>query len=393
MSNVLVINSGSSSLKFAVIDPLTEKFFATGLVENIGGEAHLVVKMEGDKVDEITAVPNHQVALELTVKVLEEKKLLENGLKVVGHRVVHGGEFFSDSVIINSKVKTAIESCNELAPLHNPANLEGIEVAQKLFKGVPQVAVFDTAFHQTLPDYAYMYGLPKELYEKKGVRRYGFHGTSHRFVTLQAAKLLGKTRPEVNLVTAHLGNGSSITAVLNGYSVDTTMGLTPMEGIPMGTRSGTIDPGIFMYLHRQMGWTVSEINEVLNKKSGFLGLSGISNDMRTLSEAAVAGNAQASLTIEVFCWSLAKAIASMAVALPSIDALVFTGGIGENSALIREKTLAHLKILNFEVDSGLNLMHGKKEKGIITKEGSTRAMVIPTNEELLIAQDAMNLVS
>lgn len=393
MARVLVLNCGSSSVKFALIETSNSESVASGMVENLGGGAALLkAKIATGKVEQPIVAKDHGAALEAVVAYLQENQLLEQGILAVGHRVVHGGEKFSGSVLIDSQVLDAVRACNDLAPLHNPANLKGIEVATRVFPKLPQVAVFDTAFHQTIPQHAYLYPLPISLYTEKGVRRYGFHGTSHRFVTAQAAEMLQKPQSEVCLITAHLGNGCSATAVRNGQSVDTTMGLTPMEGIPMGTRSGTIDPGILVYLHDSLGWDFKKVNQVLNKESGLLGLSNLSNDMRTLVDSAKKGHEGAKLAIEVFCYRLSKEIAALSIALPRIDALVFTGGIGENNAVIREKTLQHLHLFGFEIDPSRNGDHGRHSQGVITRPGNTVAMVVPTNEELLIALDAEQIV-
>lgn len=394
MARVLVLNCGSSSVKFALIETSNSDSVASGIVENLGGGAALLkAKTASGKMEQPIVAKDHGAALEAVVAYLKEKNLLEQGIIAVGHRVVHGGEKFSGSVLINDQVLEAVRSCNDLAPLHNPANLKGIEVATRVFPGLPQVAVFDTAFHQTIPAHAFLYPIPVSLYKEKGVRRYGFHGTSHRYVTAKAAELLGKPENEVCLITAHLGNGSSASAVLNGKSVDTTMGLTPMEGIPMGTRSGTIDPGILIFMHDSLGWDFKRVNQVLNKESGLLGLSNLSNDMRTLVEASSKGHEGAKLAIEVFCYRLAKEIASLSVALPRIDALVFTGGIGENNIGIRAKVLSHLSLFGFEVDPSRNGDHGRHSNAVITRPGNTVAMVVPTDEELLIALDAEQIVS
>ncbi len=389
---MLVLNCGSSSVKFALIETSSADSVASGLVENLGADAHLKANGPKGKVNEKISGKDHGEALESVVSFLQNQGVLEQGLVAVGHRVVHGGERFSGSVLITPQVLDAVRACNDLAPLHNPANLKGIEVASRVFPEVPQVAVFDTAFHQTIPAHAFLYPLPQSLYRERGIRRYGFHGTSHRFVSAKAAEMLGKPVADLCLITAHLGNGCSACAVLQGKSVDTTMGLTPMEGIPMGTRSGTIDPGIFRYLHDSLGWDFKRIDQLLNKESGLLGLSGLSNDMRTLAEARAQGHEGATLAIDVFCYRLAKEIAALAIALPRIDALVFTGGIGENSFLVRELTLAHLAVFGFQLDISRNGAHGRESKGIITRAETPTAMVVPTNEELLIALDSEQII-
>jgi len=393
MARVLVLNCGSSSVKFALIETTTSESIASGLVENVGGQARFRAKGPQGKVEKAVPGKDHGEALEAVIKFFQNIGVHQEDIHAVGHRVVHGGEAFSSSVLIEEKVLAAIRACNDLAPLHNPANLVGIEVARRAFPGLPQVAVFDTAFHQTIPQHAFLYPIPQSLYRENGVRRYGFHGTSHRFVTTQAAEMLGKPASELCIITAHLGNGCSATAVRFGKSVDTTMGLTPMEGIPMGTRSGSIDPGIQEYLHNSKGWDFKRITQLLNKESGLLGLSELSNDMRTLAEAASKGHAGAALAIDVFCYRLAKEIASLTIALPRLDALVFTGGIGENNAGVRARTLAHLAIHGFVLDSARNAENGQNSVGVITQVDTPVAMVVPTNEELLIALDAEQIVS
>ncbi len=392
MAKVLVLNCGSSSVKFAVIETSSGDSLVTGLVENLGPNARLKGKSSEGFHESILAAESHGPALEVVVQYIDNLHLLAE-IVAVGHRVVHGGERFSGSVRIDEQVLDAIRACSDLAPLHNPANLIGIEVATRVFPSLPQIAVFDTAFHQTIPAYAYLYPLPQNLYAEHGVRRYGFHGTSHRYVSAQTARILQKDPAELCIITAHLGNGCSATAIAAGKSVDTTMGLTPMEGIPMGTRSGTIDPGIFFHLHQSMGWDFDRINKLLNKESGLLGLSGLSNDMRTLAEARANGHEGANVAIEVFCYRLAKEIAALTVALPRLDALVFTGGIGENSAPVRARTMELLTVLGFQLDAVANSQHGRTTNGCISLPNSRLTLVVPTNEELLIALDAEALVS
>jgi acetate kinase len=324
---------------------------------------------------------------------LDEHEKLSGQLMAVGHRVVHGGEDFTHSVIIDEAVITQIRACNNLAPLHNPANLMGILGVQHAFPHLPQVAVFDTAFHQTMPEHAYLYAIPYELYEKYAIRRYGFHGTSHRYVIWQAAKLLNKPVEKSAFISAHLGNGCSVAAVLNGESLDTSMGLTPLEGLVMGTRAGDVDPSLHAFLADTLGYDVHKVTSMLNKQSGLLGLSGLGSDMRTIEEAAISGNKRAILTEDIFAYRLAKYVASYMVPLGHLDALIFTGGIGENGAIIRAKIIRWLKVFGFALDEERNQQHGRKSKNIITREGTPIAMVIPTNEELMIAQDAMSLTT
>lgn len=384
---VLVLNCGSSSIKFAILDPESEATSFNGLVQCIDGKDANISWKQNDK-KHTKALPdiNYHDALNFILALITEFK---NRICAVGHRVVHGGEHFTKSVVIDAKVLAAIKACQDLAPLHNPANIAGIIAAQKAFPDLPQVAVFDTAFHQTLPEYAYLYAIPYELYTKYQVRRYGFHGTSHRFVAAKAAEMLDKPLAQCNLITAHLGNGCSVCAIKNGASIDTSMGLTPLEGLVMGTRSGDVDPNLHVHLVDTLGHDIHEINTMLNKNSGLLGISGVNSDMRALEAAAAEGNKMANLAIEIFCYRLAKYIGAYAIPLGRIDALVFTGGIGENSTLIRAKVINWLEILNFHLDIAANENHGADNKGIITKPDSTIALVIPTNEELLIAKDAI----
>lgn len=370
MSRVLVINSGSSSLKFALIEPETGAVVSHGLAERL-------------------SATGHAEALERVFAGLGA----DAGISAVGHRVVHGGEAFSESVVIDDVTVQAIRDCASLAPLHNPANLLGIEAARRAFPGVLQVAVFDTAFHQTLPRRAFLYAVPYELYEQHKLRRYGFHGTSHRYVAEEAAKRLGRPLAELELVTAHLGNGCSAAAVRGGKSIDTSMGLTPLEGLVMGTRSGDVDPSLHQFLAERTGQTLAQITELLTRKSGLLGLSGRSNDMRTLLEARAQGDERAAIAVEVFCYRLAKTVLALCAGLERLDALVFTGGIGEHAASVREETLKGLAILGFELDPRRNLGHGRDSGGRITSDASARtALVVSTNEELVIAREAMRLV-
>jgi len=382
---VLVLNCGSSSLKFAVFQD--RKQIASGSAENLQAPQGLFKASTGDqKIQQEFASPSHLTALQQIDGFLTDHGLSEGGFDAIGHRVVHGGEKFSGSVLLNDEILQVVEECVPLAPLHNPANIQGIREAMRLYPGVPQVGVFDTAFHQTIPPEAYLYGLPIELYTEHKIRRYGFHGTSHRYVCAEAARRLNIPEDEICLITAHLGNGSSATAIRNGKSVDTTMGMTPLEGLIMGTRSGTIDPGLFSYLHKQLNMSVEDIDTMLNKKSGLIGLSQTSNDMRTV-EAAASENPLAAQTIEVLCHSLAKHIGMLAVSLPRIDALVFTGGIGENSPLVRQKTICKLGTLGFHCDEAQNADNGG-ESGMISTAESAKVLVIPTDEELLIALDS-----
>jgi len=391
---VLVLNCGSSSIKFAIIEPQSGNNFFSGLVQNIGAPGANIKYFyaKETKTRDLPKIDYH-AALQVIVDLIHSFNDIAANIFAVGHRVVHGDEKFTESVIINDKVLQAIRESIHLAPLHNPANIMGIEAAIKAFPDLPQVAVFDTAFHQTMPEHAYIYPIPYELYQKHRIRRYGFHGTSHRFVCNRAADLLEKPINQTAFVSAHLGNGCSVAAILNGKSVDTSMGLTPLEGLMMGTRSGDVDPSLHAYLASNLGYDINKITAMLNKESGLLGVSGIDSDMRAIEKNVLAGNERAILAFEIFCYRLAKYVAALIVPLGKIDALIFTGGIGENSQMVRAKTLEWLKFLNFKLDSKCNEVHGKNSKGIITTKTSTIAMVVPTNEEWLIAKDAALLVN
>jgi acetate kinase len=390
---VLVLNSGSSTVKFAVLDPATGERALSGLAERVGTpEAALRIQRDGEgAAAERLPDGSYQAVISRVLDRVAGAGLPH--LTGAGHRVVHGGERFTASVLVDDEVIAAIRSFSHLAPLHNPSNLAGIEAVRAARPGLPQAAVFDTAFHQTMPPRAFRYAVPEEWYTRYAVRRYGFHGTSHRFVSERAAALLGRPLAELRLVTAHLGNGCSAAAVRDGRSVDTTMGLTPLEGLVMGTRSGDVDPSVFGYLSDEAGLTVHEVTEALNTASGLAGLSGVSNDMRTVEQAAAAGNERARLALEVFVYRLAKAIAAMVVGLERLDALVFTGGIGENSTLIRGQVLARLGFLGLAEDAEANARHGRATGGRISPDGPVLAMVVPTDEELLIARDTARLVA
>lgn len=365
---VLVINCGSSSLKFALIEPTSGRVLEHGLVERITDPAQ---------------------ALNSVLS-----KLTPSRITAIGHRVVHGGEHFTESTLLDAPSLEKLRTVTPLAPLHNPANLAGIDAARARFPAVPQVAVFDTAFHQTLPPKAFRYALPRELYERHRVRRYGFHGTSHSYVASVSAEQLGKPLGGLQLITAHLGNGCSCCAIRHGLSVDTSMGLTPLEGLVMGTRSGDVDPGLHAFLAEHTGQTLSQITELLNHQSGLLGLSGQSNDMRTLLASRTAGDPHAALAIEVFCYRLAKSILALCAALDRVDALVFTGGIGEHAPAVRAQTLAQLQVLRPTLDDTLNQQHGAQTRGRITHADSALlALVVPTNEQLLIARETARIAS
>ena len=396
--NVLVINCGSSSLKFQLINAETEKVLAKGLCERIGIDGRLTYQpADGEKEKSDLAMPTHTEAIQFVIDALTNEKtgvvksLDEIG--AVGHRLVHGGEKFASSVVITDEVKKAVEECNDLAPLHNPANLIGVAACEKLMPGTPMVAVFDTAFHQTMPEKAYMYGLPYEYYEKYKVRRYGFHGTSHSFVSKRAAEVMGKSYDEVKTIVCHLGNGSSVSAVLNGKCVDTSMGLTPLEGLVMGTRSGDIDPAIMEFIAKKENLDIEGVMEVLNKKSGVFGISGgLSSDFRDLTDAMNAGDKKAKIAMDVFSYRVAKYIGSYAAAMNGVDDIVFTAGIGENDDYVREEVCKYLGYLGVDFDSEANAgLRGKEAE--LTKEGSkVKVFVIPTNEELAIARETLALV-
>ncbi|MDF0750638.1 acetate kinase [Marinobacter sp. 71-i] len=385
---ILVVNCGSSSLKVALFDPQLKKL-TSGLAERLGkGDAFASLKGSSGPI-ELASKANHEDAFRALVSALQDQGLLDEAPVAIGHRVVHGGETFREAALINNDVLSAIRDCAGLAPLHNPVNLLGINATKALFPDTPQVAVFDTAFHQTLPEAAYLYALPLEFYWDWGVRRYGFHGTSHQFMAHEAARLLEKTPATTSIISAHLGNGCSITAIRDGRSVDTSMGLTPLEGLVMGTRSGDVDPGLVDFLATK-GMSAEEVNRVLNNESGLLGLSGQTNDMRSLTELADHGHEPSQTAIDVFCFRLARYIGAMMASLKHLDALVFTGGIGENSSRVRKKVVKHLGLFGFSIDNELNNHHGGISKAHIEGADSRfRILVIPTNEELVIAREAL----
>lgn len=390
---ILVLNCGSSSIKFAVVDPRHEDTILTGLIQRIGSNlANLKYQLAGASVTKDLPNINYREAIIIIANILKDAEGIAEQLLAVGHRVVHGGEHFTQSVIIDEHVIKVIRSCIPLAPLHNPANLTGIEEACRQFPTLKQVAVFDTAFHQTMPERAYIYSIPYELYQKHQLRRYGFHGTSHDFVSKQAAELLGKNLEDLALVTAHLGNGCSVTAISQGKSMDTSMGLTPLEGLVMGTRSGDLDPGLPNYLAKNLGYDIEQINRLLNHESGMLGISGVDSDFRAIESAAAQGNQRCQLALEIFCYQLAKYVASYLVTLGKLDALVFTGGVGENSQLVRSMTIGLLAPLGFTLNAERNRLHGRGSNGLVTEDDSIAALVVPTNEELRIAQDCWTLV-
>ncbi len=384
--NTLVINCGSSSLKFAVFDTVHNICLLKGVAEPLNGSSPTLKWTVDGNTQQEQLPPGSD--LEYALHTISEKLLSDTPIQSIGHRVVHGAEKFKASAVIDEEMIAQVEACNHLAPLHNPANLTGIRIAKRVFGDIPHVGVFDTAFHQSIPKEAYMYALPYEFYTELGVRRYGFHGTSHRYVYLQAAERLGKPLAETAILSAHLGNGSSATAAEGGKSMDTTMGLTPLEGLVMGTRCGDIDPSIHGFLCREKGLNIEQVDELLNKKSGLLGISGLSNDMRELVAAAEQGHARAQLALDILVYRLAKSLAALRASLSHCDAIVFTGGIGEHNPWLREAVLKRLAFLGVEVDVQANNNHGKNNKGRISTESSQlAAYVIPTNEELMIAKE------
>ncbi len=385
---ILAINSGSSSLKFAVIDPVTEEEIGIGLADGLGTDTGIFHwTQNGTRTEYTMEHDDHSCAMQAMISALRENGLLAD-IHGVGHRVVHGGEFFSASVLITPEVIQTIEQCSFLAPLHNPSNLLGIKLAMQQFGNLPNIAVFDTAFHQSMQREAFLYAVPYEWYQDYTIRRYGFHGSSHRYVSHKAAELLGKNLEQLNLVSAHLGNGCSATAVREGKSVDTTMGLTPLEGLVMGTRSGDVDPSLHGFLQEQLGMDLKTITNTLNKKSGLLGLSGKYSDMRAICTAAADGDERSIIALEVFVYRLAKQICALTVGLPTFDVLVFTGGIGENSAEVRRLVLQHLAVFDLDCDQERNNQNGTSSCGVISSDASgVTVMVIPTDEELVIARD------
>jgi acetate kinase len=395
--NILVINCGSSSLKYQLIDSDSEAVLAKGLCERIGIDGRLVYQKTGlDKEITEADMPTHKQAIQMVIDALINPatgaiQSLEE-IDAVGHRVVHGGEKFASSVVLTPEVLKAIEECNDLAPLHNPANLIGINACQELMPGVPMVGVFDTAFHQTMPKKAYLYGLPHEYYEKYKVRRYGFHGTSHSFVSKRTAEFLGMDLKNSKIIVAHLGNGASISAVLNGECVDTSMGLTPLEGLVMGTRSGDIDPAIMEYIAKKENLDIEGIMNVLNKKSGVSGMTGGSSDFRDLQEEIKKGNELAAVAVEVFCYRVAKYIGSYVAAMNGVDAIAFTAGIGENVALVRRKVCEYLGYLGISIKEDVNQKTFGDEVILSTEDSKVKVCVIPTNEELAIARETVALV-
>ena len=395
--NILVINAGSSSLKYQLLNPETQQVLAKGLCERIGIDGKFTYKPEGKQAvkEADVAMPTHSEAIQAVLNALVDPV---NGvissmkeIDAVGHRVVHGGEKFAKSVLITDEVMAAIEECNPLAPLHNPANIIGIKACQTLMPNTPMVAVFDTAFHQTMPPVAYTYALPYEYYTQDKVRRYGFHGTSHKYVAGRAAAMLGKPVEELKLISCHLGNGSSITAIDGGKSVDTSMGFTPLAGLPMGTRSGDLDAGILEYLMNKHGYSIDEMLNILNKKSGVLGISGVSSDFRDLEDAAPKGNQRAQLALDSFSYNVKKLIGAYAAAMGGVDAIIFTAGVGENGPETRANSVSGLEYMGVKLDAEKNKVRGK-EADVSADDAKVRVLVIPTNEELMIAMDTAALV-
>lgn len=395
---ILVVNCGSSSIKYQLVNMVDESVLAKGLVERIGLEGAVLTHQPAGKEKVVLKgdISNHSIGIRMVLGALTNK---EHGvlktmkeINAVGHRVVHGAEKFADSVLITPQVMDALEECIDLAPLHNPPNILGINACTELMPGVPQVGVFDTAFHQTMPKYAFLYGLPYEAYEKYGVRRYGFHGTSHRFVSQRVGELMNEQMTNLRIITCHLGNGASIAAIKHGKSVDTSMGFTPLEGLVMGTRCGEIDPAILTYLMKKEGLTPDQVDNYLNKKSGVLGLSGISSDFRDIEEAAETGNERAQLALDVFAYKVRKYIGGYVAAMGGVDAIAFTAGLGENSISMRDKICQGLEFLGTRIDPVKNNVRGKAAE--ISVDGAkVKIYVVPTNEELVIARDTKEICS
>ena len=395
--NVLVINAGSSSLKYQLMDPATREVFAKGLCERIGIDGRLTHKVPAKdaKYEFEIPMPTHSEAIQAVLDALLDAGhgVIKSASEIdaVGHRVVHGGEKFASSVRITDEVMAALEECIPLAPLHNPANITGIKACEKVMPGVPMVGVFDTAFHQTMPEHAYLYSIPYKYYENDKLRRYGFHGTSHRYVTLRAAELLGKDPKDLKIVSCHLGNGSSLAAVDGGKCVDTSMGLTPLAGLPMGTRAGDMDVGVIEYVANKYDRSISSVMEGLNKRSGMMGLSGVSSDFRDLEAAAAKGHHRSAIALRIFEYRVHKMIAEYAAAMNGVDVVVFTAGVGENAPSTRAHILEGLEFMGITCDEEKNDVRG--EERIISKDGApVTVMVIPTNEELMIAQDTLSIV-
>ncbi len=394
---VLVINAGSSSLKYQLIDMTNEIVLAKGLCDRIGIDNSFIKQSRGSEEAVVInkELKNHKDAIEAVISALidDEIGVIKNmsEISAVGHRIVHGGEKFNSSVVIDENVMAAVRECIDIAPLHNPPNIIGIEACQQIMPNIPMVAVFDTTFHSSMPDYAYLYALPYELYEKYGIRKYGFHGTSHKYVAERASAMLDKPLSELKIITCHLGNGSSICAVNKGKSVDTSMGFTPLQGLAMGTRSGTIDPEVVTFLMEKENLDVKGVSNLLNKKSGVLGISGVSSDFRDLHAAADTGNSRAELAIQIFCYGVKKFIGEYIAVMNGVDAIVFTAGVGENNSVVRNMIVSDMDFLGIKIDAEKNKLRGQ-EVDISTAGATVRTLVIPTNEELAIAKETVRLV-
>ncbi len=395
MSKIIAINAGSSSLKFQLFEMPSEAVLTKGLVERIGlDDAVFTISVNGEKQTEVREIPDHSVAVQILVDKLLSQGIIESYDEItgVGHRVVHGGEKFADSVLITDETLAEIEALSDLAPLHNPANVVGIKAFQAILPNIPAVAVFDTAFHQTMPEKSFLYSLPYEYYENYGVRKYGFHGTSHKYVSERAAELLGRPVEQLRLISCHLGNGASIAAIEGGKSIDTSMGFTPLAGVAMGTRSGNIDPALIPFIMEKTGKTADEVLNVLNKESGLLGVSGISSDLRDLIKASSEGNNRAETALEVFAGRIHKYIGSYAARMSGVDAIIFTAGIGENSDVVRARVLRGLEFMGVYWDPALNDVQGE-EAFISYPHSPVKVIVIPTNEEVMIARDVVRLAN
>ncbi|CAM3528258.1 acetate kinase [Cytobacillus oceanisediminis] len=393
MAKIIAINAGSSSLKFQLFEMPSEEVITKGLIERIGlDNAVFNISVNGEKIKEVTDIPDHDIAVKILLDKLTNLGIIQSldEIEGIGHRVVHGGEAFNDSVIISDEVLAKIDELSELAPLHNPANITGIKAFQQVLPNVQAVAVFDTAFHQTMPESSFLYSLPYEYYEKYGIRKYGFHGTSHKYVSERAAEMLGRPLEQLRLISCHLGNGASITAIEGGKSIDTSMGFTPLAGVTMGTRSGNIDPALIPFIMEKTGKNADEVLDILNKKSGMLGVSGFSSDLRDIETQAVEGNERAELALEVFANRIHKYIGSYASRMYGVDAIIFTAGIGENSDVIRERVLQGLEFMGVYWDPALNKVRGE-EAFINYPHSPVKVMIIPTNEEVMIARDVVRL--
>lgn len=395
MSKIIAINAGSSSLKFQLFEMPSETVITKGLVERIGlPDSIFTITVNEEKITEILDIPNHEVAVSMLLDNLIKYDIIKSfdEIEGVGHRVVHGGEIFNDSALITNEVMQQIESLSDLAPLHNPANITGIKAFKNILKDIPAVAVFDTAFHQSMPENSYLYSLPYDYYKEYGIRKYGFHGTSHKYVSERAAEMLGRPLEQLRLISCHLGNGASIAAIEGGKSIDTSMGFTPLAGVTMGTRSGNIDPALLPFIMEKTGATAEEVIEILNKKSGLLGVSGFSSDLRDIESQAEEGNHRAELALEVFASRIHKYIGSYAARMSGVDAIIFTAGIGENSDVIRARVLRGLEFMGVYWDPSLNKARGG-DRFINYPHSPVKVIVIPTNEEVMIARDVVRLAS